>query len=99
MNQVVWFPRGSIPPMSNTDRQRRFRAEHPGYYQRLHARQRAECKARLAARAEAARAAVSIPSLLDRVRAQPLMLPAPVEELIFPALQEREHALLKSPQT
>jgi len=33
------------PPMSNTERQRRFRERNPGYYQRLHAKRRAAVKA------------------------------------------------------
>jgi len=33
------------PPMSNTERQRRFRERNPGYYQRLHAKRRAQVQA------------------------------------------------------
>ncbi|MGC4031893.1 MAG: hypothetical protein QM754_09215 [Tepidisphaeraceae bacterium] len=33
------------PPVSNAERQRRFRERNPGYYQRLHARRRARLEA------------------------------------------------------
>jgi len=73
-------------PMSNTERQRRFRERHPGYYGRLHrkrragtkamlARQRAEARAKAQAEAEAEAHAQTNVAVVKRV---PLMLPAPV---------------------
>jgi hypothetical protein len=40
-------------PMTNTERQRRFRERNPGYYGRLHCKRNAAIKASLAAKAEA----------------------------------------------
>jgi hypothetical protein len=60
------------PPMSNYQRQKNFRLSHPGYYGRLHARQRAGAKAAVEAmKAQAQAAATPAPT-------EPLMLPAPV---------------------
>jgi len=74
-------------PTSNTERQREFRERNPGYYGRLHAKRRAESNVMVLAmaiqQAQPARA--------------PLMLPAPVEQLIFadhatiPTLAELHH--------
>ena len=73
------------PPMSNAERQRRFRERNPGYYARIQARKRASAKrgaalilakvrAELAAKETAAKAAAAMPA------AKPmLMLPVPAE--------------------
>jgi hypothetical protein len=58
-------------PTSNAERQREFRERHPGYYQRLHAKRRAEIKAALLAAQAAAEART------------PLALPAPVEAILI----------------
>ena len=68
--------RGTVPAMSNAERQRQFRQRNPGYYGRLHAKRRAAVRALAAARAAAATPA----------RAEPLMLPAPAELLIIPGV-------------
>lgn len=66
------------PPVSNTERQRRFRQRNPGYYGRLHRARKAEAEqCRVARLALAAQQAVSVAD------AVPLMLPAPVEETPF----------------
>jgi hypothetical protein len=66
------------PPMSNAERQRLFRERNPGYYGRLHARQRARVKALAAQRAAVAQ--------LLAVKPTPLMLPAPVVIPVIPGL-------------
>ena len=66
--------------MSNTERQRRFRKRNPGYYGRLHAKRRAAVRASVAA--QAAQAAVTFAP----ARAEPLMLPAPVEQVVIPGV-------------
>ena len=71
--------------MSNAERQRRFRENHPGYYARLQAQRRAPLKAARAkvmamlAEAHAAEAAKA-------VKREPLMLPAPVETIEIPGM-------------
>jgi hypothetical protein len=65
--------------MSNTERQRRFRERHPGYYQRMHAKQRAATKATVAAM-QAAREAEA------GAKREPLMLPAPVVTIEIPGI-------------
>ena len=67
-----------VPPMSNTERQRRFRERNPGYYQRLHARARARVKEAIAQKAAIAQ--------LLAVKPAPLMLPAPVEIPVIPGM-------------
>ena len=64
-------------PMSNNERQRLFRERNPGYYGRLHARQRAAVRAALAAAQEAK---------AIHVKPAPLMLPAPVEVIEIPGM-------------
>jgi hypothetical protein len=72
------------PPISNTERQRRFRARNPGYFNKYNARRRGNpeaTRAYLAAivqTAEATVAAAATPS--------PLLLPAPVQLPLFPGL-------------
>jgi hypothetical protein len=36
-----WGTLKPVPPMSNLERQRRFRKRHPGYYKRLHRKRKA----------------------------------------------------------
>lgn len=53
-------------PMSNTERQRRFRQSHPGYYARLNARRRAASRpapVEVIAMAQAAAAAMAMPAV------------------------------------
>ena len=81
----VFYPRGYFPPVSNTERQRQFRERNPGYYRRLHAKRRAETKARVAALAE--QAATAVPEPLAFPATPPrLMLPAPVQDPAMDAL-------------
>jgi hypothetical protein len=66
------------PPMSNRERQRRFRERNPGYYGRLHAKRRAKIAAALAEREAVAQ--------ILAVKREPLMLPAPVETIEIPGM-------------
>ena len=75
--QEAWGRRS--PAVSNTERQRQFRQRNPGYYGRLKARERAACKARVAA-------AQGVAEILHAYRTQPLMLPAPVEPIEIPGM-------------
>ena len=87
-----------IPPMSNAERQRLFRQRHPGYYQRLHARTRAQAKAGAAlilaelAAAEQVAVQVAVEQVVPEQVAVPvarrelLMLPAPAEALVIPGV-------------
>ena len=68
------------PPMSNVERQRRFRERNPGYYGRFHARQRAAIDASIQPKRLAAAQQAAVP------QRQLLMLPAPVELLEIPGL-------------
>jgi hypothetical protein len=63
-------------PTSNYQRQQEFLARHPGYYQRYHAKRRAELKAALAAQQ----------AQLQATAREPLMLPAPVETIEIPGM-------------
>lgn len=74
--------RRDFAPMSNAERQRRFRERHPDYYRRLHAARRAGVIARGVANKLAAQA-VAAEAVAHR---EPLMLPAPVELLEIPGL-------------
>jgi hypothetical protein len=67
------------PPMSNAERQRQFRERNPGYYQRLHAKRRAEINARIEARLVATTQVMA-------AKREPLMLPAPVETIEIPGM-------------
>ncbi len=75
------------PPMSNIERQRRFRERHPGYYDRYHASRRARIKANGAAMAMATETVaekvqpVALPAMVVR-----LALPAPVETIVIPGM-------------
>ncbi len=82
------------PPMSSTERVRKFRQRNPGYDRRFMARQRAianQSSARLVAEAFAA--------IRPEAPSEPLMLPAPVaEEMMAPlsglaALRESQSAV------
>jgi hypothetical protein len=75
---AVFYRRGHFPPKSNTERQRRFRKNHPGYYQRLHAKQRAQVQALAEARE-------AVEQAMARARHQ-LLLPAPVESIEIPGI-------------
>jgi hypothetical protein len=66
------------PAKSNTQRQREFRKRNPGYYGRLHRRERAGI--------EAERARLAAAANVVAVEREPLMLPAPVEVLEIPGL-------------
>ena len=66
--------------MSNAERQRRFREEHPDYYRILHAKRRAAIKEHVAAMKAAAQAEVVV------TRREPLMLPSPVEQILIPGM-------------
>jgi hypothetical protein len=66
------------PPMSNNERQRRFREGNPGYYARLHARKRSAWKAAATRRRVEAALAAAAP------KREPLMLPAPAEPTEIP---------------
>jgi hypothetical protein len=65
-------------PMSNNERQRRFRERNPGYYGRLHARGRAGAKAGAAQLLAAAKAMAE--------KHEPLALPAPVVTIEIPGM-------------
>src|SRR5688500_11360566 len=77
----VFYPRGSFPPVSNTERQREFRERNPGYYARIQAKKRAACKARVAAMLDAQRATAAL-----LAKSRQLMLPAPVELFVIPGV-------------
>src|SRR5687768_6859203 len=79
-----------VGPMSNTERQRKFRQSHPGYFRKYYAPKRAarkradrEIRAMLLAqaKAEAEAAAAASPATHPL-----LMLPAPVEVPVIPGL-------------
>ena len=74
-NWTDWKP-GVHPsaPMSNTERQRRFRERNPGYYKRLHRKRRAAVAALSAAKKAERAAHAAWQAEISRV---PLMLPAP----------------------
>lgn len=71
----------NTPPMSNTERQRRFRERNPGYYGRLHRR-----------RSAMVTAPVAIPAA-EFPRAV-LLLPAPVEQLPLFTFAHRQQELV-----
>jgi hypothetical protein len=72
--------RGRSSAKSNAERQRDFRARHPGYYQRIHAARRARTKAYVTQVREIERLMRAMfPPL-------PLMLPAPVEQIEIPEM-------------
>ena len=71
-----------VAPMSNNERQRRFRERHPGYYGRLHRKRNAPIKAMLAQRWAEFRAQAHAEAQASVVAVKPmpptmLMLPAP----------------------
>jgi len=81
----------NCPPKSNAQRQREFRERNPGYYQRLHAKRRADVDARLLATQAAA----------PQASRAPLLLPAPVETIeipgmTIPAIGQREAIALET---
>jgi hypothetical protein len=74
------------PPMSNYERQRRFRERNPGYYGRLHRKRNAEMLALRAAQQVAVEAAEVVAAEVTAVRREPLMLPAPVVTFEIPGV-------------
>jgi len=74
-------PRGSHPPVSNTERQRQFRERNPGYYARIQAKKRAASKAYVAAMQERQRAMAAM-----LAKSRQLLLPAPVELFVIPGV-------------
>src|SRR3954447_1010792 len=74
--------RGRSAPVSNVERQRRFRQRHPDHNRRYKAAQRARVKAYLAPLAAKAAAIAAKPQLLA--------LPAPVELPIIPGMNTIE---------
>ncbi|MEM1011133.1 MAG: hypothetical protein AAGI46_02800 [Planctomycetota bacterium] len=80
----VFQPRGTHPPMSNTERQRQFRERNPGYYGRLHRKRKAERLARLAAKAAQEQGLETVV-----MRKSQLCLPAP-----DPIRDQERHGLL-----
>src|SRR5690242_9053596 len=85
-------------PMSNYERQVKFRQNHPGYFNKYNARRQAATRAMRALRNAgmmapvvtegAAPAPMATPApLAIPMPAQRLMLPAPVEAIILPGLK------------
>ena len=68
------------PPTPNYLRQRKFRERNPGYYARLQAKRRASEKA------ARARHILELQAQAQTAQQEPLMLPAPVENLDMLAL-------------
>jgi hypothetical protein len=88
------------PPMSNTERQRKFRKSHPGYFKKYYGRKKSiekHVKARMQAEAQAAKAARDAAraeaTLAILVKPQPLMLPAPVQDPTMAAIDALAAAL------
>jgi hypothetical protein len=79
-NLPTFLPRGTHPPVSNTERQREFRRRNPGYYGRLKAKERALTKARVEAILLAQRQAAAV------VSKPVLMLPAPAVVIELPGI-------------
>jgi hypothetical protein len=77
-------------PMSNGERQRRFRASHPGYNRKYNghptAAQRRKVKQMLAEMHVQAEAHVRLVLHSTICKPLPLMLPAPVEMLVIPGM-------------
>ena len=69
--------------MSNRERQRQFRERNPGYYGRLHRRQKAEVDALIAARVAAKERVEAAVPVEDTPK--PWMLPMPKPMLCLPA--------------
>jgi hypothetical protein len=72
--------------MSNLERQRRFRKSHPGYFRKYHRR------------IKSTPPPVGVPAgpqvmVVSAHKPEPLMLPAPVEELHFPAFDTATSAM------
>ena len=92
------LPKVTFRAMTNTERQRRFRARNPGYYGRLHRKRNARIDASLAAKAEA-KAKLQTEAPTTSAKPQ-LCLPAPDPEKFrlldeLKALQvDRERAAL-----
>lgn len=79
--------------MSNLERQRRFRAAHPGYFRKYKTRRRPDWKAAYAAALAAASANVATPEppalpepVAMPVKPAPLMLPGPADIPVIPGI-------------
>jgi hypothetical protein len=78
----------NCPPMSNAERQRRFRQRNPGYYGRLHRTRNAMADALIVAH-------VTLPAPAQALSAPTqLLLPAPVEQLSLFTFPDRERELI-----
>src|SRR5687768_6139066 len=78
---ATFQPRGSHPPVSNTERKRQFRERNPGYYARIQAKKRAASKAYVAAMLQKERAMAAM-----LAKSKQLLLPAPVELFVIPGV-------------
>jgi hypothetical protein len=94
----MFQPKGTIPAMSNAERQRQFRERNPGYYGRLHRQRRARVKACAAqlAIAESLAKAAQQERVLSLVAKPMLCLPAPA--VVFPVLPTREEIAARAEQ-
>ena len=89
------------PPMSNTERQRKFRKSNPGYYKKYYARKRSmgrRVRAQMQAEAQAAKAARDAAgaeaTMAILAKPDPLMLPAPVQDPAMAAITALAAALI-----
>ena len=82
-------------PRSNYERQQDFLARHPGYYQRRYAKRKAATLTQL----EQQQLTPATIAVTISVKKEPLMLPAPVEPLILPALKTIETLGVAAMQT
>jgi hypothetical protein len=77
--------------MSNAERQRRFRASHPGYNKKYNRRPNAEETRRIKQRILEAFAAKAAEAAAKAAAAKPqLLLPAPAEPIIIPGMNTIE---------
>jgi len=83
-----------VPAMTNTERQRKFRARHPGYYGRLHRQRTAHLNASITARTQVPAQAL-LPAPTQR------LLPTPVEPITLFVFPDRaaEPVLLHTTET
>src|SRR4051794_23059305 len=85
-----------VPPMSNSERQRKFRASHPGYFNKYNGRRRTiakNAKARVIAMLRAQAAEANIATVAPAIFTIPvptvrLALPAPAIDLTLLAINE-----------
>jgi hypothetical protein len=100
---MIFYPRGSFPPVSNAQRQREFRRRHPDYNRQQKAKFRArvrEYQAMKLAERAAASVKIELPAPILMLPAPPprLMLPAPVEVLVIPGMNTISRATLAAAQ-